>query len=84
MGNPDLDGVTRIELFTNSSWEIDVHLFWKLVKFVDFAAMKVIDLDSALRARIIWVRFSNLGIQEVVQGSMLRLSKCEQYVQSRC
>jgi hypothetical protein len=59
---------------TYSSGQYGVHCWWELVKLVDFAAMKIIDLDSSLDlAGICWMSFGNFGIQEVVQASMLRL-----------
>lgn len=59
---------------TDSSGECGVHCWWEFVKLVDFAPMKVINLDSSLDlAGICWMSFGNFGIQELVQASMLRL-----------
>jgi len=54
-----------------------MHCRWELVKFVDFATVKITILTLLLGQDLL-VRFSNLIIQEIVQVSMLRLSNGEQ------
>lgn len=55
-------------------WEqIDVR-WGQLVKFISLASVEISDLDSLFRlAGIVWVGRGDLGVQKVVQASMLGL-----------